>query len=61
MTKNPKRTTTNKRHVPIKHTANVVLHVRVPEWQLKVLRSQKVDIPALVRQSFNMACQEVLP
>ncbi len=57
--KSTKRPNIRKHHIPIKQTANVVLHVRVPEWQLKFLRKQKVDIPALVRQTFYQACEEM--
>lgn len=47
--------------LPMKQTLNVVLHVRVPELQLTVLRHKGVDVPKLVRQAFNEAYESVTP
>lgn len=49
----------SKSKLPIKQTANVVIHTRVPEVQLKKLRRNNVDIPALVRQTFDKACESL--
>lgn len=46
-----------KHNLPLKQNANVVLHVRVPGWQVDLMRKNGIDVPATVRQLIDQAVQ----
>lgn len=45
--------------VPIKQTASEVLHVRVPEFELGLLKRANADIPEIVREAIREAARLV--
>lgn len=45
--------------VPMKETANKILHVRVHESSLNVLKAAGADIPAIVRSAIQRAAKQV--
>jgi hypothetical protein len=45
--------------VPMKKTASEVLHVRVPELELGMLKRANADVPEIVRQAIREAARLV--
>lgn len=45
--------------LPMKQTSSEVLHVRVPEFELGMLKRAGADIPEIVRQAIREAAQLV--